>query len=210
SRHDHLVQRVAGGHPDRAGCSSGAPRDGALRLLRRLLGAPGRGGVERLPLAHLVLGEPLPQRVRPVAPPYAWAVTAPTIRAPLARLPNALTIGRLLVIPVFVGLVLASDRGTSWAAAILFGAAAVTDQIDGFLARRWHVESAFGKIADPLADRLLIDAAVILLWHAGRLPWVALLIPARDVFLMAATPFAIGRGYRFEVNLLGKIATWGL
>ena len=138
------------------------------------------------------------------------AVTAPTIRAPFAYLPNALTVARLLVIPVFVALVLASDAGHSWAAAILFGAAAVTDQIDGFLARRWHVESAFGKIADPLADRLLIDAAVILLWHAGRLPWVALLIPARDVALMAATPLAIGRGYKFEVNLLGKIATWGL
>jgi CDP-diacylglycerol--glycerol-3-phosphate 3-phosphatidyltransferase len=135
-------------------------------------------------------------------------VAAPTIRAPLAHLPNALTIARLCVIPVFIGLLLAADQGRSWSAAILFGAAAVTDQIDGFLARRWHVESAFGKIADPLADRLLIDAAVILLWHAGRLPWVALLVPVRDLVLMVATPLAIGRGYRFEVNLLGKGATW--
>ena len=46
---------------------------------------------------------------------------------------------------------------------MLFGAAGITDQIDGFLARRWHVESAFGRIADPLADRLLIDVTVILL-----------------------------------------------
>jgi phosphatidylglycerophosphate synthase len=46
----------------------------------------------------------------------------------------------------------------------------VTDQVDGFLARRWHVESGFGKIADPLADRLMIDSAVLLLIHAGRLP----------------------------------------
>jgi phosphatidylglycerophosphate synthase len=51
---------------------------------------------------------------------------------------------------------------------------------------------------------------VILLWYEGRLPWVALAIPARDVLLMAATPLALGRGYRFEVNLLGKIATWFL
>ena len=135
-------------------------------------------------------------------------MAAPTIRAPLAYLPNALTIARLAVIPVFVGLLLSADEGKSWAAAILFGAAAITDQIDGFLARRWHVESAFGKIADPLADRLLIDAAVILLWHAGRLPWVALAIPARDVALIVATPLAIGRGYKFEVNFLGKLATW--
>jgi CDP-diacylglycerol--glycerol-3-phosphate 3-phosphatidyltransferase len=135
-------------------------------------------------------------------------VAAPTVSAPLARLPNALTIGRLAVIPVYAALILVAERGRSWPAALLFGAAAVTDQVDGFLARRWHVESAFGKIADPLADRLLIAVAVVLLWHAGRLPWVALAIPARDLLLIAATPFAIGRGYRFEVNLLGKIATW--
>jgi CDP-diacylglycerol--glycerol-3-phosphate 3-phosphatidyltransferase len=135
-------------------------------------------------------------------------VAAPTVRAPLAQLPNALTVARLVVIPVYVALILAADRGRSWPAAIIFGGAAVTDQVDGFLARRWHVESGFGKIADPLADRLLIDAAVVLLWHAGRLPWVALAIPARDVALIAVTPLMIGRGYRFEVNLLGKIATW--
>jgi len=124
------------------------------------------------------------------------------------QLPNALTIARLLAIPVFIVLVLSSDGGRSWAAAIVFGAAAVTDQLDGFLARRWRVESSFGKIADPLADRLLIDAAVILLWHAGRLPWAALLIPLRDVLLLAGYKPAVDRGYTFEVNLLGKIATW--
>jgi phosphatidylglycerophosphate synthase len=70
------------------------------------------------------------------------------------------------------------------------------------------VESRFGKIADPLADRLMIDAAVLLLWHADRLPWVALAIPVRDVLVMAATPFAVQHGYRFEVNTLGKVATW--
>jgi CDP-diacylglycerol--glycerol-3-phosphate 3-phosphatidyltransferase len=130
------------------------------------------------------------------------------VSAPLAQLPNALTVARLVVIPVFVVLVLQSDQGHSWPAAVLFGLAGVTDQVDGFLARRWHVESAFGKIADPLADRLLIDAAVLLLWHAGRLPWVALLIPARDLLLIVATPVLLGRGYRFDVNNLGKLATW--
>ena len=131
-----------------------------------------------------------------------------TVSAPLSHLPNALTLARIVVIPVFAALVLASDGGRSWAAAILFGAAAITDQVDGFLARRWHVESAFGKIADPLADRVLIDVAVVLLWHAGRLPWLALAIPVRDLVLVGATPFALARGYRFEVNFLGKAATW--
>jgi cardiolipin synthase len=86
--------------------------------------------------------------------------------------------------------------------------AGTTDQVDGFLARRWHVESRFGTIADPLADRLMIDAAVILLIHAGRLPWAALLIPARDLVALVGTPVVMGRGYEFKVNLVGKAATW--
>ena len=68
-----------------------------------------------------------------------------------------------MLIPVFIVLIRPRDDGYSWPAAIVFGMAGVTDQVDGYLARRWHVESAFGKIADPLADRLMIDAAVILL-----------------------------------------------
>jgi CDP-diacylglycerol---glycerol-3-phosphate 3-phosphatidyltransferase len=123
-------------------------------------------------------------------------------------IPNALTTARLVMIPVFVALLLASDGGHSWAAAIVFGVAGITDQIDGWLARRWQVESDFGKIADPLADRLMIDAAVILLWNAGRLPWIALAIPARDLALVAGYRLVVERGYDFSVNLAGKAATW--
>ena len=125
-----------------------------------------------------------------------------------SRLPNALTIFRIVLIPVFIWLIATSDGGRSWPAAIVFGIAGVTDQIDGYLARRWHVESSFGKIADPLADRLMIDAAVIMLLHADRLPWLALLIPARDVLALVGTPLLIGRGYEFQVNMVGKVATW--
>jgi CDP-diacylglycerol--glycerol-3-phosphate 3-phosphatidyltransferase len=124
------------------------------------------------------------------------------------RIPNALTIGRIVLIPAYVWLITTCDGGRSWPAAIVFGVAGVTDQVDGFLARLWHVESTFGKIADPLADRLMIDCAVILLIHAGRLPWIALLIPARDLVAMIGTPIVMGRGYEFQVNLLGKAATW--
>ncbi|HEX6702962.1 MAG TPA: CDP-alcohol phosphatidyltransferase family protein [Gaiellaceae bacterium] len=130
------------------------------------------------------------------------------VPAPLAQLPNALTVFRLVLIPVFVALLLAADGGRSWPAAIVFGVAGVTDQIDGFLARRWQVESSFGKIADPLADRLMIDAAVLLLWHADRLPWVALAIPARDLVILVAYPLVAERGYDLSVNLAGKVATW--
>ena len=135
-------------------------------------------------------------------------MAARAVPAPLTQLPNALTIFRLILIPVFVVLLLRSDGGHSWPAAIVFAVAGVTDQVDGWLARRWQVESSFGKIADPLADRLMIDAAVILLWHAGRLPWIALAIPARDVALVAGYKLVMGRGYDFSVNLAGKAATW--
>ena len=130
------------------------------------------------------------------------------VPAPLAQLPNALTLVRLVLVPIFVALVLSSDGGHSWPAAIVFGVAGVTDQIDGFLARRWRVESQFGKVADPLADRLMIDAAVVVLWHAGRVPWVALVIPARDVGLIAGYKLVVERGYELAVNLAGKAATW--
>jgi CDP-diacylglycerol--glycerol-3-phosphate 3-phosphatidyltransferase len=137
-------------------------------------------------------------------------MAARAVPAHLAQIPNALTLLRLLLIPVFVALVLASDGGHSWPAAIVFGVAGVSDQIDGWLARRWRVESNFGKIADPLADRLMIDAAVILLWHADRLPWAALAIPVRDVALVAGYKLVVERGYDFSVNLAGKAATWFL
>jgi CDP-diacylglycerol--glycerol-3-phosphate 3-phosphatidyltransferase len=129
----------------------------------------------------------------------------------LAQLPNALTVVRLALIPVFVVLVLGADHGYSWPAAIVFAVAGITDQIDGFLARRWRVESQFGKIADPLADRLMIDAAVVLLWIEGRLPLAALaVILARDILLLGGYKLVVPHGYEFEVNFLGKVATWVL
>jgi CDP-diacylglycerol--glycerol-3-phosphate 3-phosphatidyltransferase len=127
----------------------------------------------------------------------------------MAQLPNALTTLRLALIPVFIVLMLGSDNGYSWPAAIVFAVAGATDQIDGWLARRWHVESQFGKIADPLADRLMIDAAVILLWVEDRLPLAALaIVLARDLLLVGGYRLVANRGYDFEVNLLGKAATW--
>jgi CDP-diacylglycerol--glycerol-3-phosphate 3-phosphatidyltransferase len=134
---------------------------------------------------------------------------AHAVPLPLRQLPNALTIARLAMIPAFVVLMVAAAGARSWPAGIVFCAAAVTDQVDGFLARRWHVESEFGKLADPLADRLMIDAAVILHVVYDRLPWEALaIILARDGALMAGSKFAIDRGYTFRVSTLGKLATW--
>jgi CDP-diacylglycerol--glycerol-3-phosphate 3-phosphatidyltransferase len=131
------------------------------------------------------------------------------VPATLQQLPNALTVARLLLIPVFVVLMLTAEGGHSWPAGIVFGVAGVTDQIDGYLARRWRVESEFGRIFDPLADRLMIDAAVILLFVQDHMPWIGLVVVlGRDVLLLTGYKLAAPQGYRLEVNLLGKAATW--
>ena len=134
---------------------------------------------------------------------------ARAVSPPLALLPNALTIFRLVLIPVFVALMVRAGHDASWPAGIVFGVAGITDQVDGYLARRWHVESRFGKIADPLADRLMIDAAVILLFAYDRLPWEGLaLILGRDLVLLAGARLLAPRGIEVDVNVAGKAATW--
>ena len=133
------------------------------------------------------------------------------VAAPLALLPNALTVIRLALIPIFVLVYVVAGDGSSWAAGYIFLVAGITDQVDGFLARRWRVESRFGKLADPLADRLMIDAAVILLWLEGKLPWPgALVIVLRDAILVGGYRILMPRGVEVSVTMLGKIATWVL
>ena len=125
--------------------------------------------------------------------------------------PNALTALRFALVPVFIVLMVKASGGHSWAAGVVFAIAGITDQIDGALARRWHVESEIGKYADPLADRLMIDSAVLLLYLDDRLPWPALVIVfGRDVLLIVGARFVRPRGYEFSVNFLGKAATWVL
>lgn len=133
-----------------------------------------------------------------------------TVSAQMRQIPNALTLLRFAAIPLFIWLLLAERSGPSWPAGIVFGLAALTDQFDGYLARRWRVESQFGKIADPLADRLMIDTAVVLLVMLDRLPWIALIILLRDLILVAGYKFVVPKDYELEVSRLGKIATWGL
>lgn len=127
------------------------------------------------------------------------------------RIPNALTIARFAAIPVFVWLYLGAGDSPAWGAGIFFAAAAVTDQLDGYLARRWHVESRFGTIADPLADRLMIGTAAVLMLATGRIPLLAaLVILGRDVILVLGYRLVSPGGYELEVTFLGKTATWVL
>src|SRR5512134_4177058 len=143
--------------------------------------------------------------------PFGPRMATRVVSAPLAQLPNALTVLRLVAIPVFVVLLLRTDGEGSYGLAALFAAAALTDQVDGYLARRWHVESEFGRVADPLADRLMIGAAVVLMWATGRIPAVAaVVILARDLVLVVGYRFLAPSGYALEVTFLGKLATWVL
>jgi CDP-diacylglycerol--glycerol-3-phosphate 3-phosphatidyltransferase len=126
----------------------------------------------------------------------------------LRHLPNALTCLRLAAIPVFVWLLARADDGESLAAALIFGLAAVTDWLDGRLARRYGVQSRFGRLVDPLADRILIGAALVLLYYHDRVPLVALLlIFGRDLVLLSGLAAAADKGYELSVIYLGKAAT---
>ena len=137
---------------------------------------------------------------------YCFAVSWPELRR---FLPNVLTIARFAAIPVFAWLYLAAGDGAAWGAGIFFAAAALTDQVDGYLARRWRVESRFGKVADPLADRLMIGTAAVLMLFTGRIPVVAaLVILGRDVALVLGYRVLSPSGYELEVTFLGKAATW--
>jgi CDP-diacylglycerol--glycerol-3-phosphate 3-phosphatidyltransferase len=137
---------------------------------------------------------------------YCFAVSWLELRG---SIPNALTIARFAAIPVFVWLYLDAGNGAAWGAGIFFAAAAFTDQLDGYLARRWNVESKFGKVADPLADRLMIGTAAVVMLATGRIPILAaLVILGRDVALVLGYRLLSPGGYELEVTALGKTATW--
>jgi CDP-diacylglycerol---glycerol-3-phosphate 3-phosphatidyltransferase len=101
------------------------------------------------------------------------------------NLPNALTVLRILLVPVFLVLLLGhggEDPGWRLWAFIVFGLAMLTDKIDGDLARRWDLITDFGKIADPIADKSLMAAALIGLWLIGVLPWwIPVIILVREL-----------------------------
>jgi len=104
---------------------------------------------------------------------------------PLVNPANALTALRLVLVPVFVALVIASDMtdtGLRVAAGIAFFVAALTDLLDGWIARTWDMITAFGKIADPIADKALTGSAFVLLSAYGLLPWwVTAVILGREI-----------------------------
>lgn len=116
------------------------------------------------------------------APDGGSAPGAPEQEAPLLNIANALTVLRLVLVPVFIWLMLLDGDPVRLAAALVFIVAAITDRLDGQLARSRNLITSFGKIADPIADKALTLSAFILLSVAGRLWWwVTIVILVREL-----------------------------
>lgn len=131
------------------------------------------------------------------------------------NLPNLLTWLRILMIPLIIGVFYIPDdwmslQGRNLSAALLFTAAAVTDWLDGYLARRLNQTSAFGAFLDPVADKLMVAAALIMLVQLGRVNAViAVIIIGREIAISALREWMakLGQSGSVAVNVLGKIKT---
>src|SRR4051794_12714426 len=120
------------------------------------------------------------------------------------RVPNLLTAARIAVIPLIVWLLLA-EAGSSFTAALLFMAASVTDAYDGHLARRWGVESTFGTLADPFADKLLVLGSLAALAATGRVGWgVPAVVAPRGLWVTLLRVHARRGGVLLAAGTLGK------
>jgi CDP-diacylglycerol---glycerol-3-phosphate 3-phosphatidyltransferase len=122
--------------------------------------------------------------------------------------PNILTVLRILMIPVIVVALLNETKEGDVIAAGLFALAALTDGLDGYIARRQRQETTFGKLMDPLADKLLVTAALISLVSLDRLAaWVAMVIIAREFAVTGLRSVAAERGVVISASWLGKAKT---
>src|SRR6188472_3228385 len=131
------------------------------------------------------------------------------------NLPNLLTWLRIVLIPLFVGIFYfekswVSIPNQNLVATVIFTGAAITDWLDGWLARRWNQTSAFGAFLDPVADKLMVAAALIVLTEFGRIyAIVALIIIGREITISALREWMaqIGQSKSVTVNMAGKVKT---
>ena len=122
--------------------------------------------------------------------------------------PNALTIGRLAALPVLLAVLIRAEGSTSTLGWTIFAIVAVTDFLDGYLARRLGAETRFGRIADPLADRLLVGVGLVGVLLLGSISPVApLILIARDVTIVAGVALLLRRGIEMRVDMAGKISS---
>jgi CDP-diacylglycerol--glycerol-3-phosphate 3-phosphatidyltransferase len=124
------------------------------------------------------------------------------------NLPNALTLLRILAVPVVVVALLGESPNGDALAAAVFALAALTDGLDGYFARSRDAVTTFGKLMDPLADKLLITAALVSLVSLDRLEaWVAMVIIAREIAVTGLRAIAAERGIVISASWLGKLKT---
>src|SRR5579872_2357459 len=130
------------------------------------------------------------------------------------NVPNSLTILRIFFVPLLVAAVIQDNSGytlgpvhltNEWLALAIFLSAAATDMLDGYLARRWRQVTTIGTLLDPIADKLLVSAALISLVQVRVLPgWMAILIIAREFAVSGLRSIAAAEGYTIRANDLGK------
>jgi CDP-diacylglycerol--glycerol-3-phosphate 3-phosphatidyltransferase len=121
------------------------------------------------------------------------------------NLPNVLTLLRIFFVPLLVA-ALVGGAGRELLALAIFLAAAATDLLDGYLARRWEQITTVGTLLDPIADKLLISAALISLVEVGAVPgWMAILIVGREFAISGLRAIAAAEGYTIKASELGKV-----
>ena len=125
-------------------------------------------------------------------------------------LPNAVGFARIGLVPVFLVLALDSGDGRVASASIVYAVIGWTDYLDGMLARITGQYSRLGTLLDPLTDRLLVVAGVVVCWHFELLPrWALAVLAARELFMLGLTQYALRRGLAdLKVNMVGRWAVW--
>ena len=133
-------------------------------------------------------------------------------RAHLTNLPNVLTFGRIAAIPALaaVFLLMQGDQ-RRWVALAIFAAASATDWLDGYLARIWNQQSTLGRMLDPIADKLLVGTALLLLVHDNTIDssaiWAALIILCREILVSGLREFLAELNVKIHVTRLAKYKT---
>lgn len=124
------------------------------------------------------------------------------------NLANKITILRILMVPIFIVTLYLDINNNHIYAAIIFGIAAITDTLDGYIARSRNLITDFGKFMDPLADKLLVTAALIILVELGKIPgWVVILILTREFTITGFRVLAAAEGITIAASSWGKIKT---
>jgi CDP-diacylglycerol--glycerol-3-phosphate 3-phosphatidyltransferase len=125
------------------------------------------------------------------------------------NLPNAITVGRCLLVPVMVAILwTAPDRFMGRVACVVFVAAMLSDVLDGYLARRWGLQSVWGAFLDPLADKLMvITALVMLVPHGWVSAWMVVVLESRELAIGGLRTIAVSEGMVIAAGSLGKFKT---